>query len=115
MTKKVPKKMLRIERNFLVNLRKKCFSRPRPPRRFFGTGGAPPPLTEIDRRAAADTMTSAHSSTMQYNIHYNIVCSIIYSICTFYNILNQAKTHDLESVWPVGCSLCRFWQRSCYS
>src|SRR6218665_520704 len=62
MTKKVPKKILRIERNFFVNLRKNCFSPPTPRRRrrFFGTGGAPP--TEIDRRAAADTMTSAHSS-----------------------------------------------------
>src|SRR6218665_1802620 len=68
MTKKVPKKILRIERNFFVNLRKKCFwpptprrAAPRRRRRFFCTGGAPPP-TEIDRRAAADTMTSAHSS-----------------------------------------------------
>jgi len=31
-------------------------------RRCFWTGGAPPP-TKIDRRAAADTMTSAHGST----------------------------------------------------
>ena len=34
-------------------------------RRFFLTGGAPPPPTEIDRRVAADTMTSAHSSTLK--------------------------------------------------
>src|SRR6218665_3400716 len=33
----------------------------KPPRRFFGTGGAPP--TKIDWCAAADTMTSAHGST----------------------------------------------------
>src|SRR6218665_3787262 len=56
MTKKVPKKILRIERNFFVNLRKKCFGRPR-------RAAPPPPPTEIDRRAGADTMTSAHSST----------------------------------------------------
>jgi len=31
-------------------------------RRFFGTGSAPQP-TKIDRRAAVDTMTSAHGST----------------------------------------------------
>src|SRR6218665_3468345 len=50
MTKKVPKEILRIERNLFVNLRKNCFWPPRPP-------------TEIDQRAAAaDTMTSAHSS-----------------------------------------------------
>src|SRR6218665_1875869 len=36
---------------------------PRRARKFFWTGGAPPPPTEIDRRAAADEMTSAHSST----------------------------------------------------
>jgi len=39
MTKKVPKKILRIERNFFVNLRKKCFWPPTPRRRrrrFFG-------------------------------------------------------------------------------
>src|SRR6218665_3253351 len=63
MTKKFPKKILRIERNFFVNLRKKCFWPPTPRRRrFFWPGGAPPP-TEIDRRAAADTMTSADSSS----------------------------------------------------
>src|SRR6218665_1931094 len=67
MTKKVPKKILRIERHFFVNLRKKLFlAAPAAPRRrrrqFFWPGGAPPPPTEIDRRAAADTMTSAHSS-----------------------------------------------------
>src|SRR6218665_3674477 len=38
------------------------FCGPRRRRRLFWTGGAPPPPTEIDRRAAADTMTSAHSS-----------------------------------------------------
>src|SRR6218665_3794928 len=67
MTKKVPKKILRIERHFFVNLRKNCFWPPTPRRRgrFFGPGAAPPPPTEIDRRAAADTMTSAHSSTTQ--------------------------------------------------
>src|SRR6218665_672164 len=66
MTNKVPKKILRIERNFFVNLRKSCFwpITPRRRRRFFWTGGAPPPPTEIDRRAAADTMTSAHSSSL---------------------------------------------------
>src|SRR6218665_1361402 len=69
MTKKVPKKILRIERHFFVNLRKKLFlaahaAPRRRRRRFFWTGGAPPPPTEIDRRAAADTMTSAHSSTL---------------------------------------------------
>src|SRR6218665_2098587 len=65
MTTKVSKKSLRIERNFFLNLRKNCFWPPTPRRRrrrFFWTGGAPPPPTEIDRRAAADTMTSAHSS-----------------------------------------------------
>src|SRR6218665_1984036 len=63
MTKKVPKKILRIERNLLVNLRRNCFWLPTPRRRrqFFWTGSAPP--SENDRRAAADTMTSAHSST----------------------------------------------------
>jgi len=30
-------------------------------RQFFWTGGSPP-QTEIDRRAAADTVTSAHGS-----------------------------------------------------
>src|SRR6218665_3301609 len=66
MTKEVPKKILRIEGNFFMNLRKKCFGPPPPPprrRHFFWTGGAPPPPTQIDRPAAADTMTSAHSST----------------------------------------------------
>src|SRR6218665_1850199 len=67
MTKKVPKKILRIERNFFVNLRKKYFGPSTPRRRrrrqFFWTGGATPP-TEIYRRAAADTMTSAHSSIL---------------------------------------------------
>src|SRR6218665_2930077 len=103
MTKKVPKKILRIERNFFVNLRKNILGRPRgaaprrPPRRrffftlppppppppkttrppppggcFLGPGGAPPPPTEIDRRAAADTMTSAHSSTLEWD-HYNLL------------------------------------------
>src|SRR6218665_4043184 len=71
MTKKVPKKILRIERNFFVNLRKQFFGRPRRARRrrrrFFWTGGAPPPPTEIDRRAAADTMTSAHSYSRPLN------------------------------------------------
>src|SRR6218665_3526996 len=48
MTKKVPKKILRIERNFFVNLRKNVFGRqrlaaPRRQRQFFWTGGAPPP------------------------------------------------------------------------
>src|SRR6218665_1138543 len=63
MTKQLPKKILRIERNFFVSLRKKCFWPPTPRRRrFFLTGGAPPPPTEIYRRAPADTMTSAHSS-----------------------------------------------------
>src|SRR6218665_2615775 len=67
MTKKVPKKILRIERHFFVNLRKKLFlaahaAPRRRRRRFFWTGGAPPPPTENDRRAAADTMTSAHRS-----------------------------------------------------
>src|SRR6218665_3333179 len=64
MTKKVPKKILRIERNFFVNLGKMflaAHAAPLPPP-IFWTGGAPPPPTEIDRRAAADTMTSAHSS-----------------------------------------------------
>src|SRR6218665_2264550 len=42
---------------------------PRRRRRFFWTGGAPPPPTEIDRRAAADTMTSAHSSMMEESLH----------------------------------------------
>src|SRR6218665_1567110 len=54
MTKKVPKKILRIERHFFVNLRKKCFWPPTPRRRrrrrFFGTGGPPPPPTAIDPR-----------------------------------------------------------------
>src|SRR6218665_1156864 len=66
MTKKVPKKILRIERNLFVYLRKNCFWPPAPRRRrrrFFWTGGAPPPPTQNYRRAAADTMTSAHSST----------------------------------------------------
>ena len=68
MTKRVPKKILRTEQKFFVNLRKKCFWPPTPRRRrFFWTCGAPPPPTEIDRRAAAaDTMTSAHSSTRAY-------------------------------------------------
>src|SRR6218665_664792 len=67
MPKKVPKKILRIERNFFVNLRKKCFWPPTPRRRrqFFWTG---PPPTEIDRRAAADTMTSAHSSNLAFHL-----------------------------------------------
>src|SRR6218665_2671232 len=78
MTKKVPKKILRRERNFFVNLRKIVFGRPRRAaprrrRRFFGTGGAPPPPTEIDRRAAADTMTSAHSSTWNCKIRVLII------------------------------------------
>src|SRR6218665_487281 len=82
MTKKVPKKILRIERNFFVNLIKNVFGRPRRRRQFFWTGGAPLPPTEIDRRAAADTMTSAHSSaarpralrlsaTRRYRSNYN--------------------------------------------
>src|SRR6218665_2389409 len=62
MTKKVPKKILRIERNFFVNLIKKIWPPTPRRRRFFWTGGAPPPPAEIDRRAAAHTMTSAHSS-----------------------------------------------------
>src|SRR6218665_330610 len=53
MIKKVPKKILRIERNFFVNLRKKCFWPPTPcRRRFFGTGGAPPPPGRLEPRAA---------------------------------------------------------------
>jgi len=55
MTKKVPKKILRIERNFFVNLRKKIFfGRPR--------RAAAAAADRIDRRADADTMTSAHRS-----------------------------------------------------
>src|SRR6218665_2988612 len=42
---------------------------PRRHRRFFRTGGAPPPPPEIDRRTAADTMTSAHSSTCRTDSH----------------------------------------------
>src|SRR6218665_2704050 len=75
MTKKVPKKILRIGRKFFVNLRKKCFWPPTPRRRrrqFFWTGGAPPPPTEIDRRAAADTKTSAHSSSLKTPTQINI-------------------------------------------
>src|SRR6218665_1446315 len=77
MTKKVPKKILRIERHFFVNLRKKLFlaahaAPRRRRRRLFWTGGAPPPPTEIDRRAPPDTMTSAHSSTLEWD-HYNLL------------------------------------------
>src|SRR6218665_2588306 len=65
MTKKVPRKILRIERNFFVILRKKIFWPPTPRRRrrrFFLTGGAPPPATKIDRGAAADPVASADGS-----------------------------------------------------
>ena len=51
---------------------------PRRRRRFFWTGGAPPP-TEIDRRAAADTITSAHSSTCDAST---------FALCNSYNRLN---------------------------
>src|SRR6218665_857457 len=65
MTKNVPTKILRIEQNFFVNLRKKMFlaahAAPRRRRRqFFWTGGAPPPPPAIDRRATAHTPTAAH-------------------------------------------------------
>src|SRR6218665_910976 len=78
MTKKVPKKILRIERNVFVNLRKNCFWPPAPrrPPIFLTRGAAPPPPPPHPRRppppffflgggaarAAAYTMTSAHSS-----------------------------------------------------
>src|SRR6218665_3559419 len=68
MTKKVPKKILRRERTFFVNLIKKCFytptPHPPPAHRLWGPG-PPPPSTEIDRRA--DTMTLAHSSISNQN------------------------------------------------
>src|SRR6218665_1907739 len=47
-----------------------CFSGGPPAPRaalFLAAGRAPPPPTEIDRRAAADTMTSAHSSKLGYS------------------------------------------------
>src|SRR6218665_729519 len=59
--------VLRIERNFFENLWKKILfaahAAPGRRRRFIWTGGASPPPTKMDRRAAADTMTSAHGST----------------------------------------------------
>src|SRR6218665_3870755 len=96
MTKKVPKKILRIERNFFVNFRKKCFWPPAPRRRrrrFFWTGGAPPP-TEIDRRAAADTMTSAHSSRQ------NEEQTVLYCIVSVHLYSASCSAHQTEAL-PV--------------
>ena len=78
MTKTVPKKILRIERNFFVNLRKNVLAAHAAPPPIFLERGAPPP-TKIDRRAAADTMTSAHSSMSMnsfllfVNLKYNFI------------------------------------------
>ena len=57
--KKGHQKIVRIEWNFFGNLWEKCLATNAASRRrrFFGTCGAPSPLTKIDRRAAAaDTM-----------------------------------------------------------
>src|SRR6218665_3353832 len=98
MTKKVPKKILRIERHFFVNLRKKLFlaahaAPRRRRRRFFCTGGAPPPPTEIDRRAAADTMTSAHSSSHN---HRNFT-SLVMRTNNFLVISKKTVSHSYKN------------------
>src|SRR6218665_2670496 len=101
MTKKVPKKILRIERNFFVNLRKNCFcplTSRRRRRRFFWTGGATPPPTEIDQRAAADTMTSAHSSSLELT---NTLCSLHGDVTSFNRttaIFSSLATHANNNV-----------------
>src|SRR6218665_1093120 len=90
MTKKVPKEILRIERHFFVNLRKKLFfaahAAPRRRRRFFGTDGAPPPPTEIDRRAA-DTMTSAHSSRPKTSKTLLSTARVQGALCNIYQLI----------------------------
>src|SRR6218665_4213743 len=61
-------------------------------RRFFWTGGGPPPPTEIDRRAAADTMMSAHSSNQR--------CSqLLHFYCALFNCRDRP--------WWHGISQCR--------
>src|SRR6218665_1789295 len=107
MTKKVPKKILRIERNFFVNLRKKCFlaahaAAPRRRRRFFWTSGAPPPPTEIDRRAAADTMTSAHSSSVK-------VCRFGKACRTRSSSRRETVPKTAAGVAEVSLILCFIW------
>src|SRR6218665_2595145 len=99
MTKKVPKKILRIERHFFVNLRKKCFWPPAPPP-IFCTGGAPLPPTEIDRRAAADTMTSEHSSSMYVCMH---ACMYVCRLCRAYVCMHSACLHVCMYVCMFVC------------
>src|SRR6218665_3843253 len=112
MTKNVPKKILRIERNFFVNLIKKMYlathAAPRRARLFFGPGGAPPPPTEIDRRAAADTMTSAHSSTgipwlartktTRCSEIYTLVAGLIYPSPSWWGFAGAADRVRLQAV-----------------
>src|SRR6218665_3052739 len=102
MTKKVPKKILRIERNFFVNLRNKCFWPPTPRRAaaaadFLRPAARPP--TEIDRRAAADTMTSAHSSTLHV-AYWTPLLFAFHSVCWcfFYK-----QSHTLQSAYRPTC------------
>src|SRR6218665_3154757 len=103
MTKKVPKKILRIERNFFVNLRKSCFWPPTPrraaaaaappPPPTFLDRRAPPPPTEIDRRAAADTMTSAHSSSWFMSVPPSVTFCHNTSVANFRKYKHHFKFH----------------------
>src|SRR6218665_3438077 len=107
MTNKVSKKILRIERNFFVNLRK-CFwpiTRRRRRRRFFWTGGAPPPPTEIDRRAAADTMTSAHSSIAYITLVHTLPLSTAhYDFTAAQFVINCTQNYALVIPSSVTCN-----------
>src|SRR6218665_2030302 len=85
-------KILRIERNVFWNFRRKYFWPPKAaPRRFrrrrlsFLDWRAPP-STKIDRRTTADTMTSAHGSTMSMSsvcpiVHVSLCMSMFLSVC----------------------------------
>src|SRR6218665_70401 len=103
MTKKVLKKIFRIER-FFCESKKNVFGRPRRAalrrrrRQYYWTGGAPPPQTEIDRRAAADTMTSAHSS-----IACQFVSFVVFESATHVRLLH----HPLTAIYDLRLYLSR--------
>src|SRR6218665_3576296 len=75
-------------------------------RRFFLTGGAPPPPTEIDRRAPADTMTSAHSSMYSTGLRVSspeFVCTCSkHKICPFLQSHQFGKCFHLILLYIIG-------------
>src|SRR6218665_1262003 len=79
-------------------LRQRCAA---PPQLIFMTGGAPPP-TKIDRRAAADTMTSAQGSRHDASLlHGNAMfCKqLLHCNCclTFVKLHLKTKTHQCHA------------------